>query len=573
MDVKNRICEILKAQQEKLCLAMQQYNADNAFVEATTLNIDEWVVSKKHIDYLHVLFHMLTSAQNGGIIELINTSENFIPLKEIRDVLHTVKMGPVELDLNNSTYKHCFDKCNDWIVISYTQQKQLDIIKFTHSADCKCSYSKGPELQMQNNIFIALKELSNTNSRWKGRNTLMVWWDKLPGKLSIECNLVWPALANLHYILQPVLSIMPEIHDNHTIDTDIQQMTLYNRCWPRVERACGHTSKGVYITWQSSLVLCKHVIRAGIVLAFIHQHIRTTNRNELEGTTEICNIHSSILSPLINIAKQIKPNNEHKLYKCYNGINSLMLQQIVQHFVYAVTQLQNSQVLEPKTKLENEKELRQMVKNQLKTLDMYISKCDICINCMIDNMMNKYINNNENELQRGFICTSSTISYGAVDIWTMRSISHVIISTSAAWADAYDDGDKLVAAMVYSNISEAITYAKEWAGKFHLDTHLDKTTTHPFKKLMNISRPIWNTANYNGPCGIIKIGCNKCYKNLSYNNQYSWPGWCMSMCPENTVVKAIKILGFTEQETKNWYLKQQECALKSLVGIGTLRVK
>lgn len=566
-DVRIRMYKILKEQQDALCSTMERSGADTDAVEVARYDIRKYVniVDSDTVDYLHLLIHLLMSAKDGGITELINVPEAVIPLVAIRNALLEVGMGPIEIDTRNRTYKHCLNRPDNWIVISYTQQKQVDTIELAHSTDCMCSQTiDAPDIPMQHNIY---KELDAVSSCMP----LRVWWDKLVGRLSIECNRVWPALANLHYISQPVVSIVPVVQENylgipglHAIEKDIQQMSLYNRCWPRVERACGYASEGVHTALESSLILCEQIFRAGLLLAIIQIHIRTGEDNIDKEITGFSNTpqyirHSSVLKPLFNIATGANPD-AGLVESLTTACTLVLFQRIQQQFENAASQLNNVHVFEPENGYDKNK-LVQMVEKQARVLCCLGTPTEQGILEEAATSVLVYIKNDPLKELRKNYPTGPRV----VDTWAIRSLSHVAISSSAAWAEAYNDGDKLVAAIVFSNIREAIRCANTWA-----TTDAGRDNVHPFKPLIHMSRPIWNTTKYSGPCGVIEIGCCRC--GGFGNDGLSWPGWWMSMCPRGTATKAMTILGCAEKEIESWYIEQQRIALKSLAGIGSLRV-
>lgn len=573
-DVKAEVYKLLKKQQDALRLLMERHGIDTQNVELLTSDVAKTIDSLMEtcgIDYLHVLIHLLTSANNGSITERICVSEPVIPLELMRNVLHEVGLKPVIINTANMTYEHCVDKPNDWLVVSYTQQKEPDEVKLVHSENCKCTLTNAPDLPIQRNIYDELASLSNTEFNWNDvrcSNSIKVWWDKLVGRLSPECNLVWPALANLQYVSQPVISIFPVIARTDTVDRCIQQMNLYNRCWPRVERACGYVSQGVYMTWDSSIVLSKHVVVAGITLSIIHEHVRTGESNIDEELVELSKEeryirHRTILEPMLSIAKKVKPKFEFSEYSARNILK--LVQRIGQLFEDSASQLKDVHVVKPKTGYDATK-IKQILEDQMNTS----SRLDLEFTHLVENELIKvetailaYI---EFDSLKSYRESDYQCSTGArvVDTWAMCSLSHVAMSSQAAWAEAYDDGDKLVAAIVFSNMKQAIYEARKWA--------VCPKDVHPFKQLMHMSRPIWNTSKYSGPCGVIEIKCSECMTN-NHIKRFSWPGWWLSMCPTDTVSKAMKILRCTKQEKERWYANQQKISLESFAGIGVLQVE
>ncbi len=454
--------------------------------------------------------------------QIVDICEMFrmVNIEEVARTLVKIGMGPVLIDVKNCKFMQIREECKRWIAISYIQSDEDDQIIFEGVGE----YA-GKKLRMQRNVYDTLSECIYTHQQtrtYSKNGHIAIWWDELPGIVSPACNIVWPALANLHYVSQPVVSVIPTPTDD--VGMAIKLSKSMYRVWPTMERACAEISQGYYMLDQTIVLLSSMIIM--LMLMVVQKSRDDSNVAETMADVKIKRRGISLLwDATIPYAFNIDLVDEHKIY---GG------KQCMQTLVNITNVIAKARVI-----YSMRKDIVQQIRLSTSSLiGCYVENIDGAVHA-IDQMIGTIhgINRSKVDEYGNIISVSTTRTH--FELMSSQAIAGTLMFGQLAFGDVYDQGDKLVAVAVLSNIMQASELAVRW---YSLER---ETYKHPLKEIIYHDPVVWHVAENQGP--------TICWAYDKYSDHWNWPGMWTSRVPKGAVERTLDILGYKNIESDIWY--------------------
>lgn len=243
-EVKNAYKQLLVTMNDEevlnkaLVVHTQLSEHNNQFADVHR-EIREQLQCKKNIELAR---NILASAKNT-CCECAD--ETTIEYDEMTKTLITIGLGPWILDIENASLTRVNDtETKHWLVISYTQDVQQATKILTIS-------NTGKMVLMQQNVWNALCYVQKELQQFSISTGMLLWWDGLSGEVVGLSDNTWPALANMHYMTQHVLTVPPNLPE----EGDVAEVTKnfvaqLNRAWPFTERMLAAQEARLLITME-----------------------------------------------------------------------------------------------------------------------------------------------------------------------------------------------------------------------------------------------------------------------------------------------------------------------------------
>lgn len=499
---------------------------------------------------------------NSGQMTDICKEWERIDTTKLASGLREIGMGPVLLDLKRNIFMEAGKNCNRWIVISYVQILEEEKISFTGTG-----IYQGKVLNMQKNIYKTLGgRTSNTEQEilsvseqlktYSEEGCPAVWWDELPGTISIICNKVWPALANLQYVSQPVLCICPSSASYELFDAVINIPKLMSRVWPTIERECADVSQGYYILDQEiNSTLCM------VIMTLIEMIIQKSNQNDEDGenisiTMSNINKKRPRIRNIWNAVKNVANEDKIDIHDKYSA------QQCIQALVN-ITNITIKTKIVYSQRIDIKKQIHQIVSQIYIHVPAAVEKLVCALNDVMGTIHEHRGSVNENGDLTTFV--TKRIHFEPM---SFKHIAGMIMYGQPAYGDVFDQGDKLVAAAVLANIVTANKLAVQWYRNEISGTKFRKSSRHPLKSIIQQELTIWYVTDNSW----ISI----CWEYQSDNTttvsdgSTRWTGTWTSRTPIGALNRTFEILGYTRSELSKWYTKVQKNVGSKIVCIAKL---
>lgn len=495
-----------------------------------------------------------------------------------------------------------------WFVISYAKERRenSDNIKTVEYADKR--------ITMQDNIYSTIDSLcKSVDENIVDFVGIPVWWDGLQKALGDNIIQVWPAIANIHYISQPVLIVLPTIIDLDK-NSVLNFKKLFMRTWPSVERQCSTATNKRYITDVDMAKICAvllvsmnillgdylsckenpiitHVVAYLYKIYFNDPNIDTIttlmkmmNNISTNGNDELQENFIEHMKKLrikdifkysMDISKEPDNNIIEKYRLVFENIDKTKI--LVSELIDIIDVIVNSHIIKTQ-----EYGILELIDNKWKQkmehANVYIYKKVLSIfqeNFYDEKLVHIKFDADGMCLQNDSKVHNMDINQEVVNIkyTNIRNIPFGLLFGVYANSDVYCQGDKLITAAVFAKLPVCLQRL--------LDTikEDDEYGLHPFKFIMegetakqiwrNIDRQsahgtptIWkiNRQNYNWPYHVT----NSDFKHLK---KYCWPGFATTPHGDTMLRQTYAILNMSTREADMHYLSLQRDAVDHIVAV------